>query len=57
MDEDQTMITSNVSIGGGDDDDDGIDVEVQLSPTKETISIDESKKKAVPNTKPSRKQL
>ena len=51
------MITSNVSIGGGDDDDDGIDVEVQLSPTKETISIDESKKKAVPNTKPSRKQL
>ena len=51
------MITSNVSIGGGDDDDDGVDVEVQLSPTKETISIDESKKKAVPNTKPSRKQL
>jgi len=60
MDEEQTMITSNVSIGGGDDDDDGVDVEVQLSPTKETISIDESKKKAVPNTKPSlhsRKQL
>ena len=47
------MITSNVSIRGGDDDDDGVDVEVQLSPTKETISIDESKKKAVPNTKPS----
>ena len=61
MDEDQTMITtSNVSIGGGDDDDDGVDVELQLSPTKETISIDESKKKAVPNTKPSlrsKKQL
>ena len=53
------MITSNVSIGGGDDDDDGVDVEVQLSPKKETISIDESKMKAVPNTKPlhSRKRL